>query len=151
MFEVSSPEGPRLKVVSGGQTGVDQGALEAAIELGLDHGGWCPRGRLSEAGPIPTRFQLSEMYYDRYWYDSNFGAVEELRKIAEKAGKNPISLAFQWLAAQDTVDSIIVGISKMSHLEENLSAWEGELDDDTLAACDEVWNSIRGVSFKYNR
>ncbi len=33
-----------LKIVSGGQTGVDRGALDAAIELGMDHGGKCPRG-----------------------------------------------------------------------------------------------------------
>ena len=49
-----SPQTHAPKLVSGGQTGVDQGALEAAIELGLEHGGWCPRGRLSEAGPIPA-------------------------------------------------------------------------------------------------
>ena len=76
MFEVSSPEGPRLKVVSGGQTGVDQGALEAAIELGLDHGGWCPRGRLSEAGPIPTRFQLSETDSTEYWVRTERNVID---------------------------------------------------------------------------
>ncbi len=47
------------RIVSGGQTGVDRGALDAAIELGLDHGGWCPRGRRAEDGPIPLRYQLS--------------------------------------------------------------------------------------------
>ena len=49
-----------LKVVSGGQTGVDRAALEAAIEMGVEHGGWCPRGRLAEDGPIPTCFRLRE-------------------------------------------------------------------------------------------
>lgn len=48
------------KIVSGGQTGVDRGALEAAIALGIDHGGWCPRGRRAEDGVIPARFQQSE-------------------------------------------------------------------------------------------
>src|SRR5688500_15970002 len=48
------------KIISGGQTGVDRGALDAAIELGLAHGGWCPRGRLAEDGPIPTRYDLNE-------------------------------------------------------------------------------------------
>lgn len=48
------------KIVSGGQTGVDRGALEAAIELNLPHGGWCPRGRLSEDGTIPPRYMLVE-------------------------------------------------------------------------------------------
>ncbi|MHB1035337.1 MAG: putative molybdenum carrier protein [Pirellulales bacterium] len=48
------------KIVSGGQTGVDRGALDAAIELGLPHGGWCPRRRRAEDGPIPARYLLTE-------------------------------------------------------------------------------------------
>jgi hypothetical protein len=54
------------KIVSGGQTGVDQGALDAALELGLDHGGWCPRGRLAEDGTIPARFSLTESHSAKY-------------------------------------------------------------------------------------
>lgn len=47
-------------IVSGGQSGADRGALDAAIELGIPHDGWCPRGRLAEDGPIPVRYQLRE-------------------------------------------------------------------------------------------
>ena len=47
------------KIISGGQTGVDRGALLAAIELGIEHGGSCPRGRLAEDGTIDARFQLT--------------------------------------------------------------------------------------------
>lgn len=49
------------KIVSGGQTGVDRGALDAAIACGLAHGGWCPKGRLAEDGPIDQRYQLREL------------------------------------------------------------------------------------------
>jgi hypothetical protein len=48
------------KIVSGGQTGVDRGALDAAMALGIPHGGWCPKGRLAEDGPIPSIYQLAE-------------------------------------------------------------------------------------------
>jgi hypothetical protein len=48
------------KVVSGGQTGADRGGLDAAIELGIPHGGWCPRGRRAEDGRIPERYALVE-------------------------------------------------------------------------------------------
>ncbi len=48
------------RIVSGGQTGVDRAALDVAISLGIDHGGWCPAGRLSEDGSIPSRYQLEE-------------------------------------------------------------------------------------------
>ncbi len=48
------------KIVSGGQTGVDRAALDAAIALGIPHGGWCPKGRLAEDGTIPPQYLLAE-------------------------------------------------------------------------------------------
>ncbi len=54
------------KIVSGGQTGVDRGALDAAITLGLAHGGWCPKGRIAEDGPIDPRYQLQELASSDY-------------------------------------------------------------------------------------
>ena len=48
------------RIVSGGQTGVDRAALDAAIELGIEHGGWCPKGRRAEDGPIAAKYQLIE-------------------------------------------------------------------------------------------
>ena len=50
----------RIKIISGGQTGVDRAALDFAIRRGLKHGGWCPRGRLAEDGVIPPVYQLRE-------------------------------------------------------------------------------------------
>ena len=49
------------KIVSGGQTGIDRAGLEVAIALGIDYGGWCPAGRLSEDGSVPSRYNLDEM------------------------------------------------------------------------------------------
>lgn len=49
------------KIVSGGQTGVDRGALDAAIACNVPHGGWCPKGRLAEDGPIANCYQLVEV------------------------------------------------------------------------------------------
>ena len=51
---------PRLKILAGGQTGVDRAALEWALADGLPHGGWCPKGRKAEDGSIPSRFRLQE-------------------------------------------------------------------------------------------
>ena len=48
------------RIVSGGQTGVDRAALDVARELGLEHGGHCPRGRRAEDGRIPSRYELQE-------------------------------------------------------------------------------------------
>lgn len=46
-----------LRIVSGGQTGADRGGLDAAIELGIDWGGWAPQGWRSEDGQIPAKYR----------------------------------------------------------------------------------------------
>jgi len=54
------------KVVSGGQTGVDRAALDAARSAGLACGGWCPRGRKAEDGPIDGAYPLTETPSEDY-------------------------------------------------------------------------------------
>ncbi len=54
------------KIVSGGQTGVDRAALDAAIALGLPVGGWCPKGRRAEDGVIDPRYPLIETPDEQY-------------------------------------------------------------------------------------
>jgi hypothetical protein len=48
------------RLIAGGQTGVDRAALDVAIELSLAHGGWVPRGRLAENGPLGAAYQVKE-------------------------------------------------------------------------------------------
>ena len=64
------------KVVSGGQTGVDRAALDAAIRAGLPHGGWCPRGRRAEDGPIPLAYRLRETPETDYTVRTERNVVE---------------------------------------------------------------------------
>ncbi len=60
----AAPDKPSVhipnKIVSGGQTGVDRAGLELALAMGIEHGGWCPRGRLAEDGRIPPHYKLKE-------------------------------------------------------------------------------------------
>jgi predicted Rossmann-fold nucleotide-binding protein len=53
-------------IISGGQTGVDRAALDAAMELGIPCGGWCPKGRRAEDGKIPDRYPLQETSLSDY-------------------------------------------------------------------------------------
>ena len=50
-----------LKIISGGQTGVDRAALDVALSHGIECGGWCPAGRLDEFGKIPDRYPVQEL------------------------------------------------------------------------------------------
>jgi Circularly permutated YpsA SLOG family len=50
-----------IRIISGGQTGVDRGALDAAVAAGFPTGGYCPAGRRAEDGMIPDRYPLTEL------------------------------------------------------------------------------------------
>lgn len=67
------------QIVSGGQTGVDRAALDVAIYLQIPHGGWCPRGRLAEDGPIDSLYRLRETVESDY-------AVRTERNVLDSSG-----------------------------------------------------------------
>ena len=54
-------KGSLAKIISGGQTGVDRGALDAALDAGFGCGGWCPQVRMAEDGEIPARYLMEEL------------------------------------------------------------------------------------------
>lgn len=49
-----------IRIISGGQTGADRAGLDFAINNGIKHGGWCPKGRRSEDGVIPSQYRLMQ-------------------------------------------------------------------------------------------
>lgn len=67
------------KIVSGGQTGVDRAALDVARSSGIPHGGWCPRGRIAEDGPISSDYLLTETLSADY-------AVRTRKNVADSDG-----------------------------------------------------------------
>jgi len=69
------------KIISGGQTGVDCGALDAALVAGFECGGWCPADRSAEDGEIPERYPLTPLAIDKVWKTSQ---VREARQVAEQ-------------------------------------------------------------------
>lgn len=50
-----------LTIISGGQTGVDRGALDGALSENVPCGGWCPEGRLAEDGVLDAKYPLVEL------------------------------------------------------------------------------------------
>ena len=54
------------KIVSGGQTGADQGALSACVQAGFPYGGWIPKGRRTEKGNVPARYRMRQHWSRHY-------------------------------------------------------------------------------------
>jgi 1-deoxyxylulose-5-phosphate synthase len=110
-------------------------------------------GKQNRERPLAgTRFDANQMYLDRYWHPAYFDAVDELTAIAQKAGRSVIDMALNWLLFHTPTDCVLLGASKIPQLEQNLEVFErGPLDAETVAACDRVWQNLRGVTPKYNR
>jgi 1-deoxyxylulose-5-phosphate synthase len=139
--------------------GIEQEFLPMCREFGVSTVVYNPlaggllTGKHRREQPTPgTRFDNNRMYLDRYWHPAYFDAVEELRLVAERAGRSLVSVALNWLLHHTTADCVILGASRAEQLAENLRTLEdGPLDADTLAACDAAWTKLRGVTPKYNR
>src|ERR1700675_893315 len=110
-------------------------------------------GKHKRDAPIPgTRFDKNKMYLDRYWHQADFDAVDQLSQIAQKAGRSLLSMSLNWLYHHTATDCIILGASRVEHLEQNLAALrDGPLAAETVQACDQVWAELRGPTPKYNR
>ena len=66
----------RPKIISGGQTGVDQGALDFALDYDFECGGYCSKGRISEKGTIPFKYPLIELEDDDYLHRTKINVLE---------------------------------------------------------------------------
>jgi len=139
--------------------GIEQEYLPMCQEFGVSSivfnplAGGLLTGKQSRQAPLPgTRFDKNRMYLDRYWHDEDFEAVDALKQIAAQAGRSLVSLALNWLYHHTPIEGIILGASRIEHLQENLQVLsDGPLDESTLRCCDQVWAKLRGPTPKYNR
>ncbi len=139
--------------------GIEQEYLPMCTQFGVSTvvynplaGGLLTGKHRREAPLAGTRFDNNQLYLDRYWHPAYFDAVEKLGDIAARSGRSLVSLSLNWLLHHTAADCIILGASRPEQLQENLGTLEdGPLAGDTLAACDEVWAGLRGVTPKYNR
>lgn len=99
-----------------------------------------------------TRFANNPTYFDRYWSEANFKAIEELTKIAKANNMTLLELAMKWCAAQPQVTTLLTGVSRLSQLEQNIAALQGNsLSEEIFAQCNEIWHTLTGKTFQYNR
>jgi aryl-alcohol dehydrogenase-like predicted oxidoreductase len=139
--------------------GIEQEYLPMCKQFGVSNivynplAGGLLTGKHKREAPIPgTRFDKNKMYLNRYWHPADFDAVDRLREVAQEAGRSLLSLSLNWLYHHTAIDCIILGASKVEHLEQNLAALrEGPLAAETVQACDQVWTELRGPTPNYNR
>jgi aryl-alcohol dehydrogenase-like predicted oxidoreductase len=119
-------------------------------------GGGLLTGRHSfDADPAEGRFgdsRLAAMYKQRYWNTTVFDALSQLAVLADKAGLPMTELALRWLVSKPVAGPLLLGGSKVSHLENNIAAINaGPLDADLVAECDDIGAALRGTMPNYNR
>ena len=139
--------------------GIEQEYLPMSKRFGISNVVYNPlaggllTGKQRRDAPLPgTRFDNNRMYLDRYWHQADFDAVDQLQRIAAAAGRSLVSLALNWIYHHMPVECIILGASRVDHLDENLKVLsDGPLDPETLQGCDKVWDALRGPTPKYNR
>lgn len=109
---------------------------------------------LDEA-PADGRFgdsRLATMYRERYWNTAIFDAIAGLSAIAEQAGIPLTELALRWLVSKPATGPLLLGGSKVEHLQANIAALgHGPLEDEVVSACDEIGAALRGPMPNYNR
>ena len=104
-------------------------------------------GKHVRAKPPPEgRFTLGwagQAYQDRYWHDREFGTVDALRAVADKAGVSLVTLSVAWVMANKAITAPIVGASSPGQLDASLAAAEFTLDDDLKRELDELTAEYR--------
>lgn len=112
------------KVISGGQTGVDRGALMAALDRGVPCGGWCPEGRKAEGGRIPDVFPVTPVPGGDYvartlrnvvdsdgtliiYFSELEGGTKLTRDICRREGKRVLALDAHDIATDEAAAKIV--------------------------------------------
>jgi aryl-alcohol dehydrogenase-like predicted oxidoreductase len=92
-----------------------------------------------------TRFALEragELYRARYWQEAPMRAVEQLKRMCDERNVPLAQVALAWVLAQPAITSAIVGASKSEQLDQSLPAVDLTLDEQLLAACDDIWYQL---------
>ena len=139
--------------------GIEQEYLPMCKEYGVSTVVYNPlaggilTGKQQRETPQPgTRFDGNQVYLDRYWHPAFFDAVDRLKLVAADAGRSMVSLSLNWLLHHSPADCVILGASQLDQLKNNIKQLEdGALKPETVQACDQVWQELRGVAPKYNR
>ncbi len=110
------------KIVSGGQTGVDRAALDVALERNIPCGGWCPKGRLAEDGPISDRYPLQCTESSKYSRRTRLNVQESdgtlILTIGRLTGGTALTKSY---AVRELKPHLVIDLASENGLPETLS------------------------------
>lgn len=106
------------------------------------------RGAAPEPG---SRFDRNPMYQRRYLNDRFFDLADAFAGLAAEAGRTPVALAYQWVAARPGVDSILLGPATVEQLDAALDAVEQPLPAEVVERADELYRAFQGTDASYAR
>ena len=101
------------------------------------------------------RFTNRPNYQKRYWHDSYFDAIDEIKSVCEKYDINITEAAYRWLAYHSMLnpergDGIIIGASCREQLIQNISyVNKGCLPDDVVKAIEDAWTISKADAPEY--
>jgi aryl-alcohol dehydrogenase-like predicted oxidoreductase len=81
---------------------------------------------------------------NEYGVSVNSDQIKVFQAICSDLGESPAAVAVAWTLAQPAVSSAIVGIRKLSHLDDMERASEIELSEETLKRLDEIFDTNKG-------
>lgn len=108
-----------------------------------------------DKAPEPGRFARLKSYRDRYWKQSYFDALAEIKKACDAENVPMVEAAYRWLVNHSYMDAsqgdgILLGASRIEQMEQNmLAATKGELPQVILDAMDSAWEIARPDSPAY--
>ena len=116
-------------------------------------GGGLLAGKLKRDAPLAkgSRFDKNPMYQKRYLSDRFFDLAEAFAQLANEAGRTPVELAYQWVAARPGVDSILLGPASVEQLDAALDAVAKPLPKEIIDRADDLYRAFQGTDASYAR
>jgi 1-deoxyxylulose-5-phosphate synthase len=99
-------------------------------------------GQKPEQGTRFTIQNADKIYQARYWQEAQLQAVGQLKKQCDERGVAVAQVAVAWVLSHSAITSAIVGASKPEQLDQTLPAVDLALDEQLLAACDDIWYQL---------
>ena len=110
-------------------------------------------GKVKRDAPLAagSRFDKNPMYQKRYLSDRFFDLTEAFAQLAAEAGRTPVALAYQWVAARPGVDSILLGPASVEQLDAALDAVAKPLPKEIIDRADDLYRAFQGTDASYAR